>query len=262
MVLQDLVDVIIPSYQETHLLMRAIDSALSQGPVVNNIFVVDDGSDESTRLFISKYVEPKAKVRVLYSNRANHPGIARNIGLEHCTSEWVAFLDADDVWMADKLEKQLLFAEKFAFDFVASNATVHDSTPTVKEYFDPHTSISLNPKSLVMDNQVINSTTIVKLNSILKIGGYARDYHLRGVEDHSTWLRLSTICKMGYLEESLVVYSFSNSSFSRSLHPVLPIYSLVDFFFWLKLKKQLSLRLFLLSRIIKFLVRRENWREG
>jgi glycosyltransferase involved in cell wall biosynthesis len=163
MVLQDLVDVIIPSYQETHLLLRAIDSALSQGSVVNNIFVVDDGSDESTRLFVSKYVEPKAKVRVLYSNRVNHPGIARNIGLEHCTSEWVAFLDADDIWMADKLEKQLLFAEKFAFDFVASNATVHDSTPTVKEYFDPHTSISLNSKSLVMNNQVINSTTIVPL---------------------------------------------------------------------------------------------------
>ena len=257
---EDSVDVVIPNYQETDLLLRAVNSALSQGSMLGTIFVVDDGSKKETRAYIREHIETKLNVKVLFTEHASHPGIARNIGLAQCTSEWVAFLDSDDVWEIDKLKKQILFAKSFNLDFVSSNALIQDSSALQRTYFSHDSNISLNSRSLTLDNLVINSTVIVRLSQMVTIGGYVHEYHLRGVEDYSTWLRLSTICKMGYLDNPLTTYTVSESSFSRNQNPILHLFALIDFFYWIKSKRLLLLRIFLLRKILRYLFRRETWR--
>jgi len=257
-----LVDVVIPNYQETESLLRAVNSALSQGPMIGTVVVVDDGSDEETRAFIFHHVQGKPKVKVVYSKHCSHPGLARNIGLAQCTSQWVAFLDSDDIWEEDKLARQLKFADDFKLDFVSSNAFVRKLKIVRGTYFEPRTGISLDTKKLVLDNLVINSTVLVRLNLVVDLGGYVHDYHLRGVEDYSTWLRLSTICNMGYLDEPLVTYTVSIDSFSRGQTPILRVYSLIDFFYWLKPRKKLSLRVYLLYKIMKYFYGKDSWLEN
>ena len=256
------VDVVIPSYQETESLLRAVNSALSQGQMIGTVFVVDDGSDEETRAFISHHVQGKLNVKVIYLTHSSHPGFARNIGIAQCTSQWVAFLDSDDIWEENKLKRQLEFADTYKLDFVSSNAFVQELNIVRGTYFEPRAGISLDTKRLILDNLVINSTALVRLNLVVDLGGYVHDYHLRGVEDYSTWLRLSTSCSMGYLDEPLVTYTVSTNSFSRGQTPMLRLYSLIDFFYWLKPMKKLSLRVYLLYKIMKYFYGKDSWREN
>jgi glycosyltransferase involved in cell wall biosynthesis len=109
---QPLITVIIPFYSQTHgLLLKAANSALSQSILVE-VVVVDDASPVSAASELSSVLgDPRVKIIRHKVNR--HGGIARNTGIDNASGEFVAFLDYDDLWYPDKLEKQLkLFNEK------------------------------------------------------------------------------------------------------------------------------------------------------
>jgi len=97
------ISVIIPAYNHASFLASTIDSALSQTLKPSEIIVVDDGSTDDTSSVLRTFVH---KIRVL---RQNNRGVAaaRNRGAEIATGDYLAFLDADDVWLPQKLEMQL-----------------------------------------------------------------------------------------------------------------------------------------------------------
>src|SRR6266571_2992397 len=99
-----LVSVIIPAYNQGKLLARAIDGALGQTYEHKEIIVVNDGSPDSlTRDTAKQYGE-----RIIYVERANGGvAAARNTGIEAANGELIALLDQDDVWLANKLERQV-----------------------------------------------------------------------------------------------------------------------------------------------------------
>ncbi|MEW8508280.1 MAG: glycosyltransferase family A protein [Candidatus Thiodiazotropha sp.] len=97
------VSVVIPTYNRAHTLPRALDSVLAQNHQPLEIIVVDDGSDDDTaRLIEARYGG------CVYLRQANR-GVssARNLGIEKAQGEWIAFLDSDDRWLANKLQLQL-----------------------------------------------------------------------------------------------------------------------------------------------------------
>ena len=101
------VSVIIPSYNSARFLATAIDSVLAQTTPVAEVFVVDDGSTDDTSALVESYVARYPKL-IRYIPQANGgPGAARNTGLQAASSDWVAFLDADDWWKPEKLARQL-----------------------------------------------------------------------------------------------------------------------------------------------------------
>ena len=96
------ISVIIPTFNRLNYLERAIKSVLNQTIKVDEIIVVDDGSNDGTSEFIrSKY--PNLKY-IFQSNRG--VSAARNVGIAAAKSNWIAFLDSDDEWMPTKLEQQ------------------------------------------------------------------------------------------------------------------------------------------------------------
>lgn len=97
------VSVIIPSYNRAHLLPRALDSVFSQTLAAKEVIVVDDGStDHTEKLIRQRYPQ------VRYLTQANSGvSAARNLGIAHAHHEWLAFLDSDDEWLPQKLQKQL-----------------------------------------------------------------------------------------------------------------------------------------------------------
>ena len=103
------VSVIIPAYNRAHYIREAIESALQQSHRPLEIIVVDDGSTDETPQILATYSEP---VRVF---RQVNQGVAaaRNLGVSHARGEYVAFLDSDDLWHPEKLEKQI---ERFEAD--------------------------------------------------------------------------------------------------------------------------------------------------
>lgn len=97
------VSVIIPVYNLADHISRAIDSVLEQIYQPNEIIVIDDGSTDDTVSVVSKY---GSKVKLIQQQNAG-PSAARNTGIKTATSQWIAFLDADDEWVPEKLQLQI-----------------------------------------------------------------------------------------------------------------------------------------------------------
>lgn len=99
------VSVVIPTYNRSDVLPRAVDSVLDQTYEDFEVLVVDDGSDDGTLSLLDSYDDPRLRVVTHGTNRGAN--VARNTGTEHVNGEFVAFLDSDDEWHPQKLNRQL-----------------------------------------------------------------------------------------------------------------------------------------------------------
>src|SRR5258706_6591961 len=97
------ISVIIPTFNSAALVTAAVDSVLAQTTPPTEILVVDDGSTDDTRQRLAPYA---GRLRYLHQ-QSKGVAAARNLGLKQATGEFVAFLDADDIWHPRKLERQL-----------------------------------------------------------------------------------------------------------------------------------------------------------
>lgn len=105
------VSVVIPSYNRAVEVPRAIESALSQTSSDLEVIVVDDGSSDGT----GKILAERFGDRIRYYAQVNQgASVARNRGIAEARGEWIAFLDSDDLWERDKIERQLKALEQFS----------------------------------------------------------------------------------------------------------------------------------------------------
>lgn len=102
-----LISVIIPTFNRASVLVRAIDSVLKQSYKNFELIVVDDGSTDETKYLLSPYMD-QGKLRY-FKTENRGVSAARNFGVEKSQGEWLSFLDSDDEWLKEKLQKQLEF---------------------------------------------------------------------------------------------------------------------------------------------------------
>ena len=104
-----MVSVIIPTYNYGKYIMEAIESILSQTHQDFEILIVDDGSTDNTKSIVTRIASPKIRYII-----TEHFGIAhaRNVGIQNSKGNYIAWLDADDIWTQEKLEKQLEYLMK------------------------------------------------------------------------------------------------------------------------------------------------------
>lgn len=111
-----LVSVVIPSYNRARSSIAAIDSVLKQTYSCYEVIFVDDGSTDETTEVVRQFLKDKCvdinKVRQLYQENLGQ-SIARNNGIKEAKGEWIAFLDSDDVWLPEKLERQVRALNQF-----------------------------------------------------------------------------------------------------------------------------------------------------
>ena len=99
-----LVSVVIPAYNSEQYINECIDSVLNQTYQNYEIIVIDDGSTDNTVNLVKQYNNEKIK---LYHQMNSGSGAARNLGVKQAHGKWIAFIDADDIWLPDKLHKHL-----------------------------------------------------------------------------------------------------------------------------------------------------------
>ena len=116
-----LVSVIMPAYNSERYITDAIESVVQQTYTNWELIVIDDGSSDGTVRRIEEQAARDLRIR-FYKNEKNI-GVSetRNRAISLANGEWVAFLDSDDIWMAEKLEKQLLFMKKKGYFFSYTN---------------------------------------------------------------------------------------------------------------------------------------------
>src|SRR3989338_5628145 len=117
-----LVSVIIPAYNVEKVIVDALDSVYAQTYRPIEVIVIDDGSTDRTPDIVTNYIASKTNltsetnrtdIKLIYVYQKNSgPSKARNAGIKTSKGEYIAFLDADDLWMQDKLEKQINLFER------------------------------------------------------------------------------------------------------------------------------------------------------
>jgi teichuronic acid biosynthesis glycosyltransferase TuaG len=202
------VGVVVPTFNRPTETLRAINSVLQQTVLPSEIVIIDDGSKPDCAEELKKLLSG-LDVRLVWNEPSRHPGIARNQGIALLTTRWVAFLDSDDFWLPDKLEKQLLVAQKHRVKAICSNAYLDSSSKKI-EFSNQKKSRIFKLKFLLKRNLIINSSVLVDRSLLNEVQGVACSYSVRGVEDYATWLRIASRTNWFYIGEPLVVYE-SNS---------------------------------------------------
>ena len=193
------VSVVIPTYNSGPLVVEAVNSVLAQTRPADEIIVVDDGSTDDTAERLAAF---GAAVRYV---RKDNGGVstARNRGVAEASGDWIAFLDADDVWHPHKLEVQcaalarrpdLCLLGTGTYKWPGAHPDLGEE-PVVKEVrFD----------SLVVRNCLVTSTIVARTETLRAAGPF--DVALCGPEDHDLWIRVAQLTPTANLSLALTGY--------------------------------------------------------
>lgn len=183
------VSVIIPAYNAAPFIGEAIASVLAQTHRELDIMVVDDGSTDGTVDVVRRF---GARVCLL-QQRQGGAAVARNAGASATAGEWLAFLDADDAWLPEKLSHQLAVADA-GTGLVYSdrfNMGEADGWPRIHGDLFPILEGDIFLPLLETGNFITTSTVIVRRDVFRAVGGFCIDPALLPAEDWDLWLRIA-----------------------------------------------------------------------
>ncbi|MEG2440106.1 MAG: glycosyltransferase family A protein, partial [Acetivibrio sp.] len=178
-----MVSIIIPCYNASKYICKAIDSALKQ-KVEKEIIIIDDCSTDNTREIVKKYLET-GSIHIVCNSVNKGVAESRNSGVQMAKGEYIAFLDADDYWEEDKLERQLeeLKKKKGVFCYTGRILVTENGEKTKKTISTKEVNTY---KTLCMHNDISCSSVLIERKVALEFPMEHDEVH----EDYLTWLRV------------------------------------------------------------------------
>lgn len=209
-----LVSVVIPAYNSARTITATIQSALAQTVGELEVIVVDDGSSDETVASVEAIGDPRVRIVRRENGGA---AAARNSGIRAARGRWVALLDADDLWLPEKLERQLAVLESDpAVRAVQSGAYFVDDELNVlyvRRCFQPQDNLLTFLRFQNMPN--VASTWMVEREKLIEIGMF--DEQLAILEDWELSLRIARHCNPVCIPEPLSRYRVHPGNRSRDL---------------------------------------------
>jgi glycosyltransferase involved in cell wall biosynthesis len=200
------VSVIIPAYNAAPWIGETIDSVLNQSFRDIEVIVVDDGSTDKTSEVVAKYQQ---KVKYIYKDNGG-PSSARNVGILAARGEYIAFLDADDLWVASKLEQQMeIFNQNSSLVWVYSDGFIFENNPNQTPHLFSYSTCMYEGDilcSLLVDNFIASPTPVIRKEIFDEIGLFNEEPAFKSVEDWDMWLRISAKYPIGFVDQPLVKY--------------------------------------------------------
>lgn len=192
------ISVVIPSYNRYSFLKRALESVYTQSHQAFEVIVVDDGSSDKT----SKIQEDFPQIKYIYQENLGVSS-ARNKGIENACYEWIAFLDSDDTWDEEKLEKQVLFHKnnpEILMSYTDEKWIRDGLEVKIPKKFKKHGG-SVFDKCLPFCN-IAPSASLIHKSLFDSIGLF--DEALEVCEDYDLWLRIALENEIGLVDEALI----------------------------------------------------------
>lgn len=200
-----MISVVIPTHNREKLLVRAIESVLRQTYKDIEILVVADGCTDNTAKIIKEMQMFDNRIKFFDYYPPKGGNEARNIGIEKSNGDLIAFLDDDDEWLLEKLEKQeQLFNRDSEIGLVYTGVNIIYSQLELEYTFIGKSSGDLS-KEILFDNCIGTTSTVMVKRSILEKAGYF-DLDLKALQDFDLWIRVCQHCKVGVIQEKLVNY--------------------------------------------------------
>jgi glycosyltransferase involved in cell wall biosynthesis len=214
------ISVVIPSYNSEKYIAETLKTVFNQTYNDYEIIVSDDGSSDNTLEIVKdvfrKFPDKNTKLLI---NKHEGPGAARNRGIEAASGKWVSFLDSDDRWLEQKLQKVV--------DFISCNSEINlvchseiwhtDNGEKMLDYSASYNK-KINPfLSFYRQNCLSTSAVTVKREFLIKAGMF--DESLPSAQDYDLWLRLSMLpeINIGFIKEPLGFYITRDGNISSNV---------------------------------------------
>ncbi|WP_242945125.1 glycosyltransferase family A protein [Oribacterium sp. C9] len=203
-----------PAYNAAGTIRASIDSLINQSFNDWELLVIDDCSSDDTVKEVEKLIEETSGYDIRLIKNEENRGVAysRNHGIELSNGEWIAFLDSDDMWERDKLEKQIKHAKELALNegliFTGSSFISKDNR---RLDYILHVPEMIDRKSLLKQNLISCSSVLVSRKLIMK---YKFPEGIKTIhEDFAVWLDVLREIKIAYgIDEPLLIYRIASDS--------------------------------------------------
>lgn len=219
-----LISVIIPVYNSEKTIKASIDSVLNQTYIGDlEIIIINDGSKDHSQKVIENLIKSNSSSTGIHLINKVNEGVskARNTAMKLAKGDWIAFLDSDDVWVSNKIERQIKFIrENQDISFIGCNRNGEHFTNFFWFKFSHLTRISA--RMLLYKNFFATPTVMMKKNIIEKVGLF--DENQNYCEDANYWIRIASAgFKCFLLNESNVITGdgkphFGHIGLSSNLH--------------------------------------------
>lgn len=214
-----MVSIITPCYNSSKYIGEMIESILNQTYEDWELLITDDCSKDNSRDIVQAYCDKDPRIKLYVLNENSGAGIARNNSIKHATGRYIAFCDSDDIWLPNKLERQLQFISSNNYQFVFSQSLIIDTDGNL---------IGLNKRKKVV---TYNSTKVINY-----IGTSVAMYDTKGIgkfymkpirkrQDWVLWMDILKVTRKAYCQpEALGVFRANNPESLSGKKMKLPAY--------------------------------------
>ncbi|MBO0440378.1 glycosyltransferase family 2 protein [Candidatus Enterococcus ikei] len=209
-----MISVIIPSYNRSDTILRAVDSVLNQTYSDIELLVVDDGSTDDTLKVLSDIKD--SRLTIIKTKENNGATYARNLGIDQSKGEYIAFQDSDDLWYPNKLQKQLDFIRSSKADIVAcamKSKEVGKNSGTCTRNLGNHgeliTSADLLPQNFISTQTILGKKKVFLEEKF--------DEQIPRYQDWELMLRITKKFKVYFDNEVLVDQFIQKDSITKNM---------------------------------------------
>lgn len=190
------VSIIMPAYNAENFISESIESVIGQTYANWELIIVDDGSTDNTRNVVHRYINRDTRIHYFFQENARQAK-ARNTGIKNSKGDIIAFLDADDLWLPQKLELSLKEFYNGEQDVLFTDAYIFNNSTQLSDYENlPNINIVAKTyhgdeglNAFLYENRIPILTAIVTRESILNVNCF-REENKGGTEDYELWLNL------------------------------------------------------------------------
>ena len=210
---KDLISIIIPYYKKKKYILETINSVLNQSYRKFEILIIYDDDNLSDLNYLEKLFQSEEKIRIIKNSQTIGAGLSRNKGIQNSKGEYIAFIDADDIWKKYKLENQINFMKKKKLKFTHTSYEVIDKNDKVlgerisrnfEKVDDLIKSCDIGLSTVIIKKEIIDSKT--------------KFPNLKTKEDFVLWLKiLQRNIFIGSLNETLTSWRKLDNSLSSSV---------------------------------------------
>ena len=215
---QKLVSIVTPVYNAESFIEQTILSVMAQTYTEWELLLIDDCSTDNSAKIIQQYVKQDKRIKYHRHQQNSGAAVARNTAISLARGEYLAFLDSDDLWVSNKLERQLSFMKSHGAAFVFSRIKMIDPQGnTLKDSIPIPAKVSY--QTLLKRTVIATSTVLINRT---QVGHFSMPLR-RGGQDYATWLML--LRRLNYAfgqNECLVEYRVSDHSLSSKKKDSIP----------------------------------------
>lgn len=205
--MNDLVSIIMPSYNTAQYIEETIASVLAQTYTNWELIIVDDCSTDNTDEVVAQYLDDH-RIRYLKNEKNSGAAISRNRALREATGKWIAFLDSDDLWNPQKLEKQIAFMEEHNYKFTCTDYRIQLNSQWLPYIYTCPNKVT----EFKMKNYCYFSTITVMYDR--EYVGLIQIENIRKNNDYAMWLKIVKKSPCYRLPECLSAYIKHEGSIS------------------------------------------------